>query len=216
MQNDNTTPLYIPHEYWLKRGKVYMQNFQHDKRFQLQESMLLEYLRTISFESVLEVGCGFGRITRLIIENNPQIKDYLALDLSPDQIMNAKEYVYPVLTNRNVKLDFIVSEIQSIQIGRKYDLVLASEVLMHVLREDIVNVMTILINFAQKHMINIDWFEWPEPPQRPDTWNFVHPYETIYRDMPSVDQVFRIPIRKGIFRKLDARQSIFHALIKSR
>jgi hypothetical protein len=58
MQDDNSSANYIPKEYWVERGKEYMANFRYDKRLQLQESMLLEYPRTISFESVLEVGYG--------------------------------------------------------------------------------------------------------------------------------------------------------------
>jgi SAM-dependent methyltransferase len=214
MQNDHSSSHYIPKEYWLTRGKIYMSNFRYNKRFQLQERMLIEYLRTIDFESVLEVGCGFGRITSQVIRNFPRIRDYLAVDLSPDQIRNAQEYIKPVEVNSNINLKFIVSEIQSIQVARRFDLVLASEVLMHILPKDISKVITILVQLAKKHVINIDWFEDPVPQQRPDTWNFVHPYEMIYKNMPSINQVFRIPIiKKGMLGKLDARQSIFHAVI---
>src|SRR5215216_1067326 len=215
MQEDNSSSHYIPNEYWLKRGKEYMANFRYDKRLQLQESVLLEYLRTITFESVLEVGCGFGRITRLVIRNFPDIRDYLAVDLSPDQIRNAQEYIKPVLANRNINLEFHVAEIQRMQVDRKYDLVLASSVLMHILPKDIAQVMTMLVQLAKKHVINVDWFEESIARQMP--WNFVHPYESIYNSMPSVEQVFRIPIiKKGMLGKLDTRQSIFHARINSK
>jgi cyclopropane fatty-acyl-phospholipid synthase-like methyltransferase len=43
--------------------------------------------------TVLEVGCGFGRITKLLLLDFPNIKEYLAVDLSPHQIENAKEYI---------------------------------------------------------------------------------------------------------------------------
>jgi trans-aconitate methyltransferase len=215
MQDDNSSAHYIPNEYWLKRGKEYMANFRHDKRLQLQESMLLEYLRTFSFESVLEVGCGFGRITKLVILNFPDIRDYLAIDLSPDQIRNAQEYIKPALVNSSINLEFRVAEIQCMQVDRRYDLVLASSVLMHILPKDIVQVMTMLVRLAKKHVINIDWFEESIAQRRP--WNFVHPYERIYNSMPSVEQVFRIPIiKKGMLGKLDTRQSIFHAQIGSK
>src|SRR5215210_5991184 len=107
MQNDHSSSHYIPKEYWLTRGKIYMSNFRYNKRFQLQERMLIEYLRTIDFESVLEVGCGFGRITSKVIRNFPRIRDYLAVDLSPDQIRNAQEYIKPVEVNSNINLKFI-------------------------------------------------------------------------------------------------------------
>jgi SAM-dependent methyltransferase len=214
MQDDNSSDHYIPNEYWLNRGKEYMANFRRDKRLQLQESMLLEYLRNISFESVLEVGCGFGRITALVIHNFQHIRDYLAVDLSPDQIRNAREYIKPVLINSKINIEFRVAEIQCMQVEKRYDLVLASSVLMHILPKEIAQVMTTLVRLARKHVINIDWFEESIVRQRP--WNFVHPYERVYKSIPSVEQVFRIPIiKKGLLGKLDTRQSIFHARISS-
>ena len=87
-------PTYIPNEYWLKRGKVYKEQFKYNKKFQLQENMLIDYLKTAleSFDTVLELGCGFGRISRLMLSKFPDIKEYVAVDLSPDQIENAKQY----------------------------------------------------------------------------------------------------------------------------
>jgi hypothetical protein len=36
----------------------------------------------------------------------------------------------------------------------------------------------------------------------------------IYKNMPTINQILRIPIiKKGMLGKLDARQSIFHAVI---
>jgi len=58
---------YIPNEYWTQRGKDYKKNFKYDDKFELQEQILIEYLKKYSFDSVLEVGCGFGRITKLLL-----------------------------------------------------------------------------------------------------------------------------------------------------
>src|ERR671919_590161 len=107
---------YIPREYWLERGKVYKQEFQYNKKFKLQEQMLIEYLkRNISFSTVLEVGCGFGRITRILLSNFPEISEYIAVDLSPEQIENAKNYVMEA--DKRGVVRFIVSDIQSLKIN---------------------------------------------------------------------------------------------------
>jgi hypothetical protein len=59
---------YNPREYWLARGKVYKDQFKYDPEKLVQEQLLLDHLKGMPpFRSVLEVGCGFGRITNIII-----------------------------------------------------------------------------------------------------------------------------------------------------
>lgn len=202
-------PTYVPKEYWLNRGKVYRKQYIHNKQMKLQEKMLIDYLKTLSaFHTVLEVGCGFGRITKLVLENFPHVTEYLAIDLSPDQVEAAKQYVGGV----HADLKFMVLEIQSLDIG-KYDLILCCEVLMHILPEEIESNITSLIGLAAKHLVNVDWYEDPVPKQPDGTWNFVHQYQLLYQKNPSIRHVKRIPIiKKGMFG-FNVRQSIFHATV---
>jgi len=153
---------YIPNEYWFERGKKYKDEFRHNKNSELQEGILIDYLKNIpsSFSTVLEVGCGFGRITKLVLSNFPNILEYVAIDLSPDQLENAKEFVKSAIyaKERN-PLNFIVSDIQSFQNEQKYDLVISSEVLMHVLPSEIEEVMIKIVDMSNERIINIDWYE---------------------------------------------------------
>lgn len=203
---------YIPKEYWLERGKVYKQEFQYNKKFKLQEQMLIDYLKKqVSFSTVLEVGCGFGRITKLLLSNFPEITEYVAVDLSPEQIENAKKYVLGV--DKRTALKFIVSDIQSLQLDSKYDLVIAPEVLLHILPSEIKDVIARLEGWSKKNIVNIDWYE--EVPRKAAPHNFIHQYEEIYHQMPRVARITRVPIIKsGMFSKIDTKQSIFHAVLK--
>ena len=131
---------YNPSEYWHERGKVYKNNFKYNKDFVLQEEFIITYLNENIFtpdestKSVLELGCGYGRVTKLLLTKFPtMIKEYLAVDLSPHQIDNAKKYV----GSNDDKLSFSVSDIQSFDTNKKYDLVILSEVLLHVLPSEI-------------------------------------------------------------------------------
>ena len=214
--------VYNPHDYWYEHGKTYKEQFRYNKNFELQESLVIEYLKKnlaspSSFSTVLEAGCGFGRITKLLLSNFPNIREYQALDLSPDQIENAKEFTRPVIEAREVNpLNFTVSDIQSFQSQRKYDLVIASEVLMHVLPSEIENVMIKLVSVSNRHIVNIDWYE-KEKPRKMAPHNFIHEYEKIYRNMPSIIEVYQIPIvNKGSWlRSINTKQYIFHALTKN-
>jgi SAM-dependent methyltransferase len=209
---------YNPSEYWHERGKIYKKNFRYDKNKRLQEEFLIAHLNNISgsFKTVLELGCGFGRITQLLLSNYNNISEYLAVDISPDQIENAKSLLSSSKLPNQVKLDFLVSDIQSLRLDKEYDLVLLSEVLLHILPEDIDSIIKKLITLSKKHIINIDWYE-DNPPKSQASHNFIHQYETLYKKYtdPSKTTIKRIPIkRKKFFGNLDTKQSIFHVLLE--
>ena len=130
---------YNPSEYWHERGKIYKKNFRYDENKRVQEEFLIAHLNNISgsFKTVLELGCGFGRITQLLLSNYSNITEYLAVDISPDQIENAKSLLSSTKLTNHVKLDFLVSDIQSLRLDKEYDLVIHSEVLLHILPTEI-------------------------------------------------------------------------------
>ena len=137
---------------------MYKQEFRYNKKFMLQEQILVEYLRkNISFSTVLEVGCGFGRITKIILSNFPEVTEYVAVDLSPDQIENARNYVMG--SDKRGVLKFIVSDIQSLEMNLKYDLVIAPEVLLHILPSEIKEVLVKMVGWSRRNVVNIDWYE---------------------------------------------------------
>ena len=209
---------YNPSEYWRERGKVYKKNFRYDKDKRLQEEFLLTHLNGISgsFKSVLELGCGFGRITKLLLTNYDNITEYLAVDISPDQIENAKTLISSAKLSNKVKLDFLVSDIQSLKLDKQYDLVILSEVLLHILPTEIDSIVNKLISMTKRHIINIDWYE-DQPPKTQASHNFIHQYESIYKKYtePST-RIERIPIKrkKKLLGTFDTKQSIFHVIIE--
>lgn len=210
---------YLPNEYWSKHGRTYKDEFRYNKNFELQEKILIDYLKNnVSFSNVFEIGCGFGRITKLLLSNFPNITEYLAIDLSPHQIENAKELIGQSIGIREHEptITFMVSDIQSFQIQKKYDLVIASEVLMHILPSEINRVICKLINLSNEHIVSIDWYE-EQTPKKAEPHNFIHQYEKIYRNVPGVSNVYRVPIiKKGSWlSSVNTKQSLFHALIKN-
>jgi cyclopropane fatty-acyl-phospholipid synthase-like methyltransferase len=171
--------------------------------------MLLDYMCSIfpPFSSVLEIGCGFGRITKLVLSQFPDIQKYTAVDISSHQVKNAREYVKSV--RRRIDVDFIVSDIKSLQVMEHYDLVIAAEVLLHMLPSEITEIITKIAGLSSHHIINVDYYQEKEASLAPH--NFLHQYEKIYNAIPSIRKVNRLPIRKGGFLGIDTKQSIFHA-----
>jgi len=81
---------YIPNEYWSERRKKYKEEFRYNKNFELQERILLDYLMNIrsSFLTVLELGCGFGRTTKLVQSEFPNIQEYIAMQKNSLRALN--------------------------------------------------------------------------------------------------------------------------------
>jgi cyclopropane fatty-acyl-phospholipid synthase-like methyltransferase len=171
--------------------------------------MLLDYMHSVSppFGSVLEIGCGFGRITKLVLSEFPNIQKYTAMDISPHQIKNASENVKGV--RGGIDVEFIVSDIKSLQVMEHYDLVIAAEVLLHVIPSEITDIIAKLVGLSNHHIINVDYYE--EKQASLASHNFLHQYEKIYKGIASIRDVKRTPIKKGGILAIDTKQSIFHA-----
>ena len=82
-------------EYWVQRGEGYYEEFNARKvtvPFDLQEQRLLKALDGGHYPRILELGCGFGRITKLLVEHHaPTLIN--AIDISATLIARAKEIV---------------------------------------------------------------------------------------------------------------------------
>jgi SAM-dependent methyltransferase len=185
-------------KYWVDRSVGYKEefnkhNFFLNRYFKLQEEILLNLLKTeIDFNSVLEVGCGFGRITKLITEEFPKVERITAIDISPAQIENAKKYV------NNDKVKFLCGKIQDLNIhSENYDLVLASEVLMHINFTDICPVIEQLVRISKKNIINLDWYRQTSGIESLG-YCFAHDYESLYKKYGCKVDVVDIP-RQSIY-----------------
>lgn len=171
---------YDPNAYWLKSGKTYRDKFPYDQGFMLQESILINFLKSLQFSSVMEVGCGFGRITKLILENFPSITRYLAIDISPDQIAHGSSNII----GHDERLQYEVIDFRNFNAeAERFDLVLAVEVLMHIPPNEIGIFISKMHDLSNHHVVNIDWYE--EQPQqqleqqnniKPETFCFIHQY----------------------------------------
>lgn len=175
--------------YWVEEGKKYFTNYSKMdaptvKRYDTQADLIIKFLSDLQFDSVCEAGCGFGRITKRIVEKfNIQKEKYLAFDVSQDQLNKARELV-------GDRVEFQQSSIEELDTARKYDLVLASEVLMHIPLENIESNLAKLASLSSKYVVNIDWRE--TDPKKSSFCCFAHDYKKIYEKMGLKTQVFEL------------------------
>ncbi|KAA9040973.1 methyltransferase domain-containing protein [Ginsengibacter hankyongi] len=97
----------------------------HNKTRDLEAIAFREMLSGISFDSVLEVGCGTGKNTTWLME---KAKHVMAVDLSEEMLAKAKEKI------KSDHVDFIQTDIKNewTFTNQLYDLVSFSLVLEHI------------------------------------------------------------------------------------
>jgi SAM-dependent methyltransferase len=180
---------YDPIEFWLRDQDFPRPNIEqvpahiaHTKAIKTLLEPLKEEIKT-----VLEIGCGYGRITKFMLENYPEIECYHAIDLSSFKTGKAEEYIPLSKYPESLKVstfDFNPSVLDDDRITdlalSKFDLVLCTEVLMHQLPSQIEAWIKKMNLLSRRYLLNIDWYE-SKPPDVIASHNFIHDYEALYR-----------------------------------
>jgi len=153
------------------------------------QKKFIDCLKGLKFKTVLEYGCGFGKISKLLIDNF-DIDKYVGFDISSGQIKNAK--------NKNLKnATFHHSQILDFEVDHKYDLVFGTGVLMHVPEKLIIPSFEKLYSFSSKYLMNMD-SHYEVLPHRLARHCFNHDYVKIYTDNLGLD-VKTTPMDKAVF-----------------
>ena len=169
--------MYHSQTFWVAQGKTYFNEYVPAK-YVTQEEKLLEVLDTLQFKSVLEVGVGFGRIAKLIMDNYDfAVRSYLGIDISSDQIAQAKRILKKEIASHKAKLE--IWDFFTMQDSAKYDLVICAEVLMHIEPEFVQFFLDKLIGLSSAHVVTIDYYPEIAPRYLAD-FNFIHDYPKLY------------------------------------
>jgi cyclopropane fatty-acyl-phospholipid synthase-like methyltransferase len=171
--------------YWQANGPYLAGPGAETPEHELQERRLAAYLpRLHGIDTVLEVGCGRGRIAAALADILPGVR-YTGLDVGLAQV-EATSLVRP-------DGDIIWSAIQDYQPGdRRWDLVLTSEALMHIPPEDIAATIDKLLAMARRWLVIVEWVataaEWATPVAG---WNWPHDYLTYLGHVDYAERIGR-------------------------
>src|SRR5262245_2095952 len=191
-------------EYWLKRGRGYIEEALPQDYHRLQEKFLVDLLRAsqLPVNKILEIGCGFGRITRLLADNFPETQ-IMALDLSPDQLANARRYCGD---RKNIVFEPYDFYSDLPFPGSDYDAAVAIEVFLHHPRAMVRKVIEKLSDIS-RCILNIDWSE--EWPWKTPKHVWVHDYGEVYQEAGLQSACFVLPC------KIDGMQQKLFIAVKS-
>ena len=194
-RNSPAPPRYDPIKYWTEEKTDFLKPGQTAESIPAHR----EHCKAILFllapikdqiKSVLEIGCGYGRLTKYLLDNDifSHLSRYDAIDLSLHKVEAAISYIpttkyVPILTLWSE--NFAAARMRTARIDLQkhweggYDLVFASQVLMHQLPADIDYWIKKMSSLSKKYIMSLDWFEQQEP-ANVAPHNFIHDYEKIY------------------------------------
>ncbi|MDI6793278.1 MAG: methyltransferase domain-containing protein [bacterium] len=183
---------YDPKRYWEERGKNYLQErrlVSKKEDIQRLESSLVNQLKGQQFDSLIELGCGFGRVLKMI-KTHFKEKKLCGVDIGESMIKSAKSFLkdYP-----EIALFVAGGEVLPFR-NRAFDIALTHTMLMHVpptkIRETILEISRIA---------KICQFYEPNSPSKV-IYCFNHNYEEILRELG-----FDFEVIEG-FRKGEVKQ----------
>ena len=138
-------------QYWLSHAASYRNEADFEApTYKAQEAALVEVLDTLEFNSVMEIGAGFGRITNLVVPyiSNPS-ENYMATDVSSEFLSQIGLDVGKEILD----LDHLPNPLPL------YDLVIAVEVLMHRPFEKARDDLFYMLGMSKRYVLLIDWYE---------------------------------------------------------
>lgn len=170
--------------YWVDRGRTYREEFEAKPLrkkipYWVQEyyiKVALEWISRISeVERILDMGCGFGRITAILCRKFP-FAVIAGMDISGDQLNEARRTM-------GGRVAFYKDSITDFGYTWDNDIITVIEVLMHIPRDKIARAIETLKLACFGYVITVDW--WTE--DAVDIWagestgyQFMHDYEKLF------------------------------------
>lgn len=189
---------YDPKSYWESRGTEYIKEYKQgtrafEKPRPLLDAGLVEFLRNVKFNSLLEVGCNFGKNLKLVSDAFPK-KRIAGLDISTTALKEAKEF----LKGRNIEF-FNSDAIKMPFKDKEFDVVIAGEVLEHVPYDKFHPTLDEFIRITEKYLILISPYQSRANPVAKHLHArhvFIYDYEKEIENKPELELLSVLPVEK--------------------
>lgn len=142
--------------YWKNRGQVYMDEILASGYLEREvffQDMLVQYLRSIEFDSFFEAGCGFGWNIRRVKEEFPDTR-VGGVDFSLGQLYNSKTYLngrdIAVMNGDNCKLALK---------DNAFDVGFSLGVFMNIHSDKIESALKEMIRVSRRYIIHLEYDE---------------------------------------------------------
>jgi len=176
----DTTKRYDPQYFWDDYGEKFYKS--HEKREMFQFGLhgnnpvawLIFKLGTMKIDTVLEAGCGFGRLAPFILDSNAA-KEYYGVDFSDPILKGSEDYLKDYIHKDHIHLQKSSAKHMPFD-GKSMDCVISSELLMHMTRTKADHCLREFQRIAKKYVVMVERFVYPGEHPYPHIWshNWVH------------------------------------------
>lgn len=140
--------------------------------FSQQEAALVATFRHLQgVDTVLDLGCGYGRVAHLLKRALITPKRYLGVDHNAEHLARAQELTLPGAV-------FVESRVQDFDTPDTFDLVVAVELLMHIQPSEVRGVVTKMLGWSHHYVVTCDWTEPLD--MRIYDHNWLHDYRSMF------------------------------------
>lgn len=174
---------YNPKEFWEIMGDRLLEE-KYQRQIHEDHFWLLEKIKELKPRKILEVGCGFGRNLRFLLDNFNLSIELTGVDIVEKMIDHAHAYV-----GEESNLELKVADIRNLPFqDNEFDLVFTHGTLMHIPENDIKLSLQELARVSRKDVICIEetFIKKNHPKDKvykPNKYTFVYGYTKIIKDM---------------------------------
>lgn len=181
----NIKDQYNPDKFWQEWGKTFI-NDPIQRKLYPQHKWILKILNYEKPKTLVEVGCGFGRNIKYILENYPHPLAITGMDVSSTMLANAKKYLKDYLKSKNAKIKLKRASILDLPFpNSSLDLVLCHGTLMHVEPANIKQAISEIIRISRKTIIVVEENDSikslnGKPYQKINYYTYTYPYRQLF------------------------------------
>jgi len=170
--------------YWKKRGQKFSSELENQPNYiksymQTQEKLVLTKLKSGNWNKILEIGCGNGRFTKSLLKI-PNVKKIVAIDISKDLIKYAMNKI------QDDRVVFQTIDLNEFETDEKFDLVLGSEILMHIPENQIKDIISKLLNLCKKKLYFIEYYDLKQINNNTSDYCFMHDYKNLFESYENI------------------------------
>ena len=169
----NLTKKYDPLHFWEDFGDKYFKSFKKQREVQHYIPFLLERLRILKVKTLLDTGCGWGRVIPFLIDGC-DLDSVTGLDFSQKQLNSANDYLkdYP----KRDKITFTKGSAKNMKLPTSaFDCVISVELMTHMHLPSVRYVLKNMERVTKKYIILVERFVYDMEHPKLHMWTHNYP-----------------------------------------